>query len=223
MTQVELHPDDRTDRSPSLVDMKLEVVVVPVADVDRAKRFYGALGWRLDIDHAASETFRVVEFTPPGSGASIIFGTGITNAAPGSIQDLQLVVSDIEVARADLVRRGVAVSEVFHDRGGVFHHGGDAERVDGPDPGRRSYASFASFSDPDGNGWILQEVTQRLPGRMPAGQVSFAGWADLEAALRRAAAAHGQHEQQLGRPDPEWRAWYAHYIVREQVGADLPA
>ncbi len=147
------------------MDMKLEVLVVPVSDVDRAKRFYEALGFRLDIDHVASKDFRVAQFTPPGSQASIIIGTGITSAAPGSLQNLYLVVFDIEAARAEFVRRGIAVSEVFHDEGGVFHHAGTQARVPGPDPKRRDYASFASFSDPDGNGWLLQEVKQRAPGR----------------------------------------------------------
>jgi catechol 2,3-dioxygenase-like lactoylglutathione lyase family enzyme len=148
-----------------LMDMKLELVVVPVSDVDRAKRFYEALGWRLDADFATGPEFRVVQFTPPGSAASIIFGRGITASAPGTLQGLHLAVFDIETARADLTGRGVAVSDVFHDAGGVFHHAGTAARLSGPDPERKSYASFAAFSDPDGNGWLLQEIRQRLPGR----------------------------------------------------------
>jgi catechol 2,3-dioxygenase-like lactoylglutathione lyase family enzyme len=147
------------------VDMKLEVVVVPVSDVDRAKRFYETLGFRLDIDHVASEDFRVVQLTPPGSECSIIIGNGITSAVPGSVQGLYLVVVDIEAARAELVGRGVEVGEVFHDVGGVFHHTGAEGRATGPDPERRDYGSFASFSDPDGNGWLLQEVKTRAPGR----------------------------------------------------------
>jgi catechol 2,3-dioxygenase-like lactoylglutathione lyase family enzyme len=147
------------------VDMRLEVVVLPVADVDRAKDFYTALGWREDADFAASEDFRVVQLTPPGSACSIIFGTGVASAEPGSAQGLHLVVSDIEATRAELAGRGVEVSEVFHDVGGVFHHAGTDGRLPGPDPQRRSYGSFASFSDPDGNGWVLQEITTRLPGR----------------------------------------------------------
>jgi catechol 2,3-dioxygenase-like lactoylglutathione lyase family enzyme len=147
------------------VDMKLEVVVIPVSDVDRAKRFYGTLGWREDADFVTGEDFRVVQLTPPGSECSIIFGTGLTNAVPGSIEGLQLVVFDIEEARAELVGHGVDASEVFHDAGGVFHHAGTEARVAGPDPERRDYGSFVSFSDPDGNGWILQEVKTRLPGR----------------------------------------------------------
>nr|WP_202497318.1 VOC family protein [Streptomyces sp. SID5469] len=145
--------------------MKLEIAVVPVADVDRAKDFYQALGWRLDADVADGEDFRVVQFTPPGSPCSIIFGTGVTSAAPGSTQGLHLIVSDIEAAHAELTDRGVKVSEVFHDASGVFHRAGNEGRVPGPDPERRSYASYLSFSDPDGNGWLLQEITERFPGR----------------------------------------------------------
>jgi catechol 2,3-dioxygenase-like lactoylglutathione lyase family enzyme len=145
--------------------MRLEVVVVPVSDVDRAKEFYVRLGWRLDADFVDGDDFRVVQLTPPGSPCSIIFGTGITTAAPGSADGLYLVIDDIEAARAELVGHGAQVSDVFHDAGGVFHHAGTTARVPGPDPERRSYASFASFSDPDGNGWMLQEVTTRLPGR----------------------------------------------------------
>jgi catechol 2,3-dioxygenase-like lactoylglutathione lyase family enzyme len=147
------------------MDMRLEVVVVPVADVDRAKDFYKALDFREDIDYVSGEDFRVVQFTPPGSACSLIIGTGITSAAPGSSQGLQLVVNDIEAARAELVGRGVDVSEVFHDEGGIFHHAGTAGRVPGPSPDRTSYGSFVSFSDPDGNGWVVQEVTTRAPGR----------------------------------------------------------
>ncbi|WP_369244615.1 VOC family protein [Streptomyces sp. R41] len=147
------------------MDMRLEVVVVPVTDVDRAKDFYSKLGWRLDADFANGEGFRVVQLTPPGSPASVIFGTGVTSAAPGSVEGLHLVVSDIEAARAELADRGVEVSEVFHDADGVFHRAGTEGRVPGPDPERRSYTSFASFSDPDGNGWVFQEITTRLPGR----------------------------------------------------------
>ncbi|MBD2564773.1 MULTISPECIES: VOC family protein [Nostoc] len=146
-------------------DMKLEVVVIPVADVDHSKDFYKTLGWRLDADFPGENGFRVVQFTPPGSKASIIFGKGVSLAEPGSVQGLYLIVYDIEAARAELVERGVEVSEVFHDIGGIFHHAGTEGRVPGPDPKRGDYASYASFSDPDGNGWILQEVRVRLPGR----------------------------------------------------------
>jgi catechol 2,3-dioxygenase-like lactoylglutathione lyase family enzyme len=147
------------------MDMKLEIVVIPVSDVDRAKRFYETLGWRLDADFATGPQFRVVQFTPPGSAASIIFGKGVTPSPPGTFQGLHLVVFDVEEARAELARRGVAVSAVFHDAGGVFHHAGTDQRLPGPNPERKSYASFAAFSDPDGNGWVLQEIRQRLPGR----------------------------------------------------------
>jgi catechol 2,3-dioxygenase-like lactoylglutathione lyase family enzyme len=145
--------------------MKLEVVVVPVTDVDRAKNFYQALGWREDADYAAGGDFRVVQLTPPGSACSVIFGTGLTSAAPGSAQGLHLVVTDIDEARAELAARGAEMSEVFHDAGGVFHHAGTAGRVAGPAPDHKSYGSFASFSDPDGNGWLIQEIVTRLPGR----------------------------------------------------------
>jgi catechol 2,3-dioxygenase-like lactoylglutathione lyase family enzyme len=145
--------------------MKLEVVVIPVSDVDRAKAFYETLGWRLDADFATGDDFRVIQLTPPGSPCSVIFGTGVSSAAPGSVEGLHLVVTDIEAARAELASRGVDVSEVFHDAGGVFHRAGTTGREPGPDPQRTSYASFASFSDPDGNGWVLQEITSRLPGR----------------------------------------------------------
>jgi catechol 2,3-dioxygenase-like lactoylglutathione lyase family enzyme len=147
------------------VDMRLEVVVLPVSDVDRAKEFYVRLGWRLDADVVADDDFRVVQVTPPGSPCSVVFGTGFTTAPPGSADGFYLVVDDIEAARADLVEHGAQVSDVFHDAGGVFHHAGTTARVPGPDPQRRSYASFASFTDPDGNGWMLQEITTRLPGR----------------------------------------------------------
>jgi len=165
------------------VDMKLEVVVLPVSDVDRAKRFYGDLGWRLDLDYSPGDDYRVIQFTPPGSGCSIIFGRNVTAAAPGSVQGLLLVVSDIEVARNDLLRRGIEISEPFHDVGGVFHHSGRRGRVSGPNPYRKSYASYATFSDPDGNGWLLQEVTARLTGHIEAGDTSFTD--ELTNAVRR--------------------------------------
>lgn len=148
------------------MEMKLEVVVLPVSDVDRAKRFYGGLGWRLDADFANGDDLRVVQLTPPGSPCSVIFGKNVTAGTPGSIQDLMLIVHDIEAARAELIGHGVDVSPVFHDEGGVFHHAGTKGRVPGPDPQARSYCSWASFSDPDGNGWLLQEITTRLPGRV---------------------------------------------------------
>jgi catechol 2,3-dioxygenase-like lactoylglutathione lyase family enzyme len=198
-------------------DLKLEVVVIPVSDVDRAKRFYGGLGWRLDADFAVGDEFRAVQFTPPGSPASIHFGKGVTSAAPGSAQGLYLVVSDVEAARADLIGRGAAVSEVFHRAG----PGKPAQS--GPDPERHSYSSFATFSDPDGNGWLLQEITARLPGRVDAEQVAFSSSADLAKALRRASAAHGEHEKRTGAHDLNWPEWYADYLVREQTGEQLPS
>ncbi|WP_432170099.1 VOC family protein [Streptomyces sp. 1222.5] len=147
------------------MDMKLEVVVIPVADADRSKDFYAGLGWRLDADVSGDDGFRVVQVTPPGSGCSVIFGSEVSSAAPGSVEGLHLVVPDVEAARAELAGKGVDVSEVFHDAGGVFHHAGTKHRVPGPDPDRTSYGSFASFTDPDGNAWTLQEITERLPGR----------------------------------------------------------
>jgi catechol 2,3-dioxygenase-like lactoylglutathione lyase family enzyme len=207
-------------------DMTLEVIVIPVADLERAKQFYDGLGWRLDADFAFDDGFRVIQFTPPGSGASVIFGTNVTAAAPGSARGLYLVVSDIEVARKELLSRGVKVSEPFHG-GGDVHFGADEPhlfgnvRVGGLDPERRSYLSLASFSDPDGNGWMLQEITARLPGRV-AGNTTFTSAAELAAALRRAAAAHGEHEKRTGEHDVSWPDWYAEYIVREQAGETLP-
>ncbi|HET7443496.1 MAG TPA: VOC family protein [Solirubrobacterales bacterium] len=147
------------------MDFKLEVVIVPVADVDRAKEFYESIGFRMDIDYVGEEGFRVVQFTPPGSECSIIIGEGITSAAPGSVDGLQLTVVDIEAARSELIGRGVEVGEPFHDAGGIFHHAGETERIPGPDPERGDYGSFASFSDPDGNTWMLQEIKVRAPGR----------------------------------------------------------
>jgi catechol 2,3-dioxygenase-like lactoylglutathione lyase family enzyme len=205
------------------MDMKLEVVVIPVSDVDRAKDFYKSLGWRLDADFATDERFRVVQLTPPGSPASVIFGTHVTDQAPGTARGLQLVVDDVVAARVELLELGVEVSEVFHDTGGVFHHGGTEARVAGPDPERRSYGSFLSFSDPDGNGWILQEVTTRLPGRVDPAATSFTSADDLASALRRAAAAHGEHEKRIGQEDANWPAWYADYLVREQAGTERPS
>jgi catechol 2,3-dioxygenase-like lactoylglutathione lyase family enzyme len=199
-----------------MLDMKLEVVVIPVSDVDRAEDFYKRLGWRLDADFATSEDFRVVQVTPPGSPASVIFGKGITSAAPGSVRDLMLVVTDIEAARAELAGAGVEVSEVFHDEGGVFHHAGTVGRVPGPAPERASYGSFVSFNDPDGNGWIVQEITTRLPGRVDA-TTTYSSVEDLTHALERAAAAHGKHEEETGAEDPQWPAWYAQYMQQEQA------
>ena|SRR3984893_2811257 len=197
-------------------DLKLEAVVIPVSDVDRAKSFYSKLGWRLDADFVAGESFRVVQFTPPGSPASIHFGKGLTSAAPGAAQNLYLVVSDIEAARAELVERGAKVGDVFH------RAGPGQPPVNGRDPARRSYVSFASFSDPDGNTWLLQEITARLAGRVDAGETTFSSPAELADALRRAAAAHGEHEKRIGAPDANWPDWYAEYMAAEQSGRELP-
>jgi catechol 2,3-dioxygenase-like lactoylglutathione lyase family enzyme len=208
-----------------MFDTKLEIVVIPVADVDRAKRFYDGLGWRLDADFSGDD-WRIVQFTPSGSAASVSFGTNVTAAAPGSAQGLYLIVPDIEAARADLLARGVK-SEAFHWGGGA-HAGADEPyilgrvRIGGPDPDRASYRSFASFSDPDGNRWLLQEVTARLPGRVE-GDTTFASSTELSAALRRAADAHGEHEKRIGKRDENWPDWYADYIVREQAGKAPPS
>jgi catechol 2,3-dioxygenase-like lactoylglutathione lyase family enzyme len=196
------------------VDLKLEVVVIAVSDVDRAKDFYGRPGWRLDADFRFDNGLRIVQFTPPGSGCSIQFGRNITSAAPGSAQGLYLVISDIEAARNELIARGVEV-------GGVFH-AGPGGQVSGPDPEHRSYFSRAVFSDPDGNGWLLQEVTTRLPGRIDSGVTSFSSASDLASAMRRASAAHGEHEKRIGAADPNWPDWYAAYMVAEQAGTELP-
>jgi catechol 2,3-dioxygenase-like lactoylglutathione lyase family enzyme len=204
------------------MEMKLEVLVIPVSDVDRAKRFYESLGWRLDADFATSDDFRVVQLTAPGSPCSIIFGTGITAADAAPVDGLHLAVADVDAVRAELIDAGVEVSEVFHDAGGVFHHAGADGRVSGPDPERRSYASFATFTDPDGNCWWLQEITSRLPGRVEEAVASFGSAAELAAALRRAAAAHGEHETRTGEPDPDWPDWYAKYMVAEATGTELP-
>ena len=211
------------------MDEKLEVIVIPVSDVDHAKEFYGSLGWRLDADRAVGDNFRIVQLTPPGSECLIQFGTGVTSAAPGSVQDLYLIVSDIEAARKDLLGRGVEISEVFHGAADVYA-GTDEPylfgrvRVSGPDPDHSSYRSFASFKDPDGNGWLFQEVTARLPGRVDADDTTFTSSTELAAALRRAAAAHGEHEKRTGgQHDANWPDWYAEYIVREQAGKELPS
>ncbi|MBR0914150.1 VOC family protein [Bradyrhizobium japonicum] len=210
------------------VDLKLEIVVIPVSDVDRAKAFYTRLGWRLDADFASADEWRVIQFTPPGSACSVIFGKNVTPAAPGSARGLYLIVSDLAVARQELLDRGIAVSAPFHGAGDV-HAGPDepylfgSVRVSGVDPKRGSYSSFASFSDPDGNGWLFQEVTTRLPGRIAGDGTTFASTADLAATLRRAAVAHGEHEKRIGGHDENWADWYADYIVREQAGQPLPS
>lgn len=199
------------------MDMKLEVVVIPVADVDRAKRFYSNLGWRLDGDYSAGDAFRAAQFTPPGSACSIHIGKGITSAAPGSAPGLYLVVSDITAARAALAERGVDVSEVFH-RNGV---GAPAES--GTHPAKATYSSFCTFKDPDGNSWLVQEVTARLPGRVDTDLTTFTSASELATTLQRAAEAHGEHEKRNGgQHDANWPTWYAEYIVSEQAGKPLP-
>ena len=205
-------------------DLKLEVIVIPVADVDRAKDFYGRLGWRLDADFPFGNGFRVVQFTPPGSGASVQFGTKMTSAAPGSATGLYLVVSDIEAARGQLSARGADVSEVFHPGAPGAQFAPDATgRVAGRAPDGASYGSFATFADPDGNSWLLQEVTTRLPGRVDAAATAYASAADLAAAMVRAETAHGEHEKRTGQADADWADWYAAYMVAEQAGTERPA
>jgi catechol 2,3-dioxygenase-like lactoylglutathione lyase family enzyme len=206
--------DASTDARVGKVDMKLEVITVPVSDVDRAKEFYEGLGWRLDADFSNGGD-RAVQFTPPASQCSIHFGM---NAKPGSAQDLFLIVSDIQAARDDLVRRGIDVSEVFHYAAGPAPFGG---QVGGIAPDHLSYGSYATFSDPDGNGWLLQEITTRLPGRV-VGDTTYGSVYDLSQALRRAEAAHGQHEARTGERDQNWPDWYAEYLMREQRGEELP-
>jgi catechol 2,3-dioxygenase-like lactoylglutathione lyase family enzyme len=190
-------------------DMKLEVVTIPVSDVERAKEFYARLGWRQDVTPPV-----VIQFTPPGSGCSVQFGPNRTPAAPGSAQNLYLIVSDIAAVRDQLVAAGIEVSEIFHL--------GPGGRVSGPDPEHRSYSSWASFSDPDGNGWLFQEVTTRLPGRVDAAATSFGSASDLAGAMRRASVAHGEHEKRIGAADANWPDWYASYMVAEQAGTELP-
>jgi catechol 2,3-dioxygenase-like lactoylglutathione lyase family enzyme len=220
-------PTKEIDPKPSPIDMKFEIVVLPVSDIDRAKEFYSKLGWRLDAEFANGDDFRIMQFTPPGSGCSVIFGKNVTAAAPGSSQGLYLIVSDIEVARKNLIDRGIHVSETFHSDG--TYTGSDerylfgSRRVSGPDPEHRSYRSFASFKDPDGNGWIFQELTTRLPGRIDSAATTFASANDLASAMRRASVAHGKHEERTGgQRDENWPDWYAAYIAAEQSGAPLP-
>lgn len=225
----EVQGSDIADKaSVAKIDMKLEIVVIPVSDIDRAKNFYAKLGWRLDADYDNGKDFHVIQFTPPGSGCSVIFGRNVTAAVPGSAQGLYLIVADMDAARENLQRRGVSVSEAFH--GGDNVYAGPDEpylfgriRVKGPDPEHRSYRSFASFSDPDGNGWLLQEITARLPDRIDSTATSFASVNDLASAFRRAEAAHGKHEARNGgQRDENWPDWYATYMASEQSGAPLP-
>ena len=197
---------------PATIDMKLEAIVIPVSDAERAEQFYRKLGWRQDVTPPDSGVF---QFTPHGSACSVQFGRGLTSAAPGSVQRTYLIVSDIETARKRLLDAGIDVSEIFH-----FGANGP---VNGPDPEHRTYSSFATFSDPDGNSWLLQEITTRLPGRVDSGVTSFGSTSDLVSAFRRAEAAHGEHEKRLGgQRDENWPEWYAAYMAAEQSGADLP-
>jgi catechol 2,3-dioxygenase-like lactoylglutathione lyase family enzyme len=213
--------DTTTGARVARVDLKLEVVVIPVSDVERAKKFYAGLGWRLDADFPFDNGFRVVQFTPPGSACSIQFGTKLTSAAPGSAQNNYLVVSDVAAARAELAALGVDVSEVFHPGQPGAQFGND-DHLSGPEPSNQgTYRSFAAFRDPDGNGWLIQEVTTRLPGRV-AGDTTYTSVPDLASALRRAAAAHGEHEKRTGQADANWPDWYAAYLVAEQTGQELP-
>ncbi len=218
-TTATLSKDTTTDARVGTVPLKLEVVTIPVSDVDRAKTFYERLGWRLDADFSTADD-HVVQFTPPGSPCSIHFGKNLTTAVPGSAQGILLIVSDIQAARDELVRRGVKASEVFHFAG--WNRIDPRGRVSGPAPDRRTYASFVSFNDPDGNGWLLQEITTRLPGRIDPGAISFGSAGDLASAFRRAEAAHGEHEKRTGQRDANWPDWYAAYMVAEQAGSELP-
>ena len=224
MSTTEDRSSDASGAGVKNVDLKLEVVVIPVADADHAKEFYGRLGWRLDADFAFDNGFRVVQFTPPGSGNSLQFGTNITSAAPGSARGLYLVVSDIEAARGDLVAHGAEVSEVFHagTPGAQFQPESAGGRVSGPAPDDASYGSFATFTDPDGNTWLLQEITKRLPGRVDTAETAYTSVAELSSAMRRASVAHGEHEKRIGAADPDWPDWYAAYMVAEQAGTELP-
>ena len=219
--------DRGTDTTPSTgsVDLKLEVAVIPVADADRSKEFYSSLGWRLDADFSFDNGFRVVQFTPPGSLCSIQFGTKITTAAPGSAHGLYLIVSDIDAGRAELIDRGAKVSDVFHAGapGAQLQPDDTSDRVIGPDPDHKSYNTFATFEDPDGNSWLLQEITGRLPGRVDPDVTQFSSVGDLASALRRASAAHGEHEKRIGKADPDWPDWYAAFMVAEYAGAELPS
>ncbi|MFG1820668.1 VOC family protein [Kribbella sp. NPDC049174] len=206
-------------------DYKFEAVVIPVTEVDKAKAFYQQLEWRLDADFAFDNGFRVVQFTPPGSPASVQFGSNITTAEPGSAQGLYLIVSDIEAARAELAARGVEVSEAFHPAtpGAQFQPVDASDRVAGPADERASYGSFATFNDPDGNTWLLQEVTKRLPGRVDPAETTYTSVDDLQQALIRAATAHGEHEKRNGgKFDEQWPEWYATYMVAERTGKELP-
>jgi catechol 2,3-dioxygenase-like lactoylglutathione lyase family enzyme len=205
------------DAGVARVDMKFEVAIVPVSDVDRAKEFYTKLGWRVDDDLVNGNDFRVVQLTPPGSASSISFGKGVTDAAPGSFRG-GLIVNDIEAAHQQIVASGIGATEVFH--GSPFSPAG---RISGPDPERKSYSSYVAFQDPDGNAWIVQEVTRRAPGRIDPTRTSFASANDLASAMRRAAVAHGEYERRNGqRDDVSWTDWDAAYMAAEQAGTEPP-
>ncbi len=220
MSTAEARTNDSADARVGRADMKLEIVVIPVSDVDRAKAFYESLGWRLDADLGQGD-FRLLQFNPPGSGCSVQFGAGLTSAAPGSAQNV-LVVSDIEAAHAELVGDGIDGAEVFHDSTGGYNRFNHDVRASGPDPERRTYASFAEFTDPDGNLWQLQEITSRLPGRVDSATTDYSSVGDLANAMRRASVAHGEHEARIGKADENWPDWYAAYMVAEQSGTELP-
>lgn len=223
MSTTEVRPGGATTQlGPGRSDMKLEVIVLPVSDVDRAADFYaGKLGWRVDVDTVNGDS-RVVHLTPPGSACSVMFGTGLTPVAPGSAKFLHLVVADVEAAHAELVAAGIESSGVFHDPTGAFNRFDPSVRASGPDPQRGTYASYVAFDDPDGNGWMLQEVTTRFPGRIDASGTTYATVSDLAEAMRRAETAHGEHEQRTGERDEEWPTWYATYMSAEQAGEELP-
>lgn len=209
MTTTDVHDRDASEAGQvGTIDMKIEVIVIPVSDIAHSKEFYGRLGWRLDATPPS-----VVQFTPPSSWCSVQFGPTLSSAAPGSAK-AYLVVSDIDAARDAVLAAGVEVGE-------LFHLGPDGP-VSGPDPERGSYRTRATFSDPDGNSWVLQEVTSRLPGRVDPGATTFSSVSDLAGALRRAEAAHGEHEKRTGKADPDWPTWYATYLVAEQAGTSLP-
>jgi len=224
MSVTDLDPRAAGGSSVTTVDLKLEAVVIPVADVDRSKAYYENLGWRLDADFGFDNGFRVVQFTPPGSGTSIQFGTKITTATPGSAQGLYLVVSDVEAASAQLAALGTDVTEVFHPGapGAQFEGAAPDARVAGLDDQRASYGSFAIVHDPDGNAWLLQEVRTRFPGRTNPNETAYVSISDLADAMRRASVAHGEHEARIGEADPNWPDWYAAYMVAEQAGNPLP-
>ncbi len=223
MSSVEDKSESATDTpAGATIELKLEVIVVPVSDVDRAKAFYEGLGWRLDADFADGQGFRIVQLTPPGSACSIQFGSGLTTAPLGSATDMYLVVPDVQAARDAIAALGVAVSEVFHE-GSIGDRFNPDARVAGAAPDGATYGSFASFSDPDGNTWLLQQITTRLPGRIDPAATAFASASDLSQALQRASAAHGEHEARIGRADPDWPDWYAEYMVRERSGEELPS